>query len=826
MGPIFQATSLALLPELGTLTRQIAKLVGVAPMILHADGSSLRTLYGDWASTTCDELGKPQSKYLDAYSRVVEVREYLGKGCVLDPTGTLGVDVLKTTIAYNTLGLRTAVTDALGNGSSVSYDLMGNKLQEVDPDRGTWIYTYDDNGNTLTSKDSRDINFRYSYDALDRVTEQKKTGGYESVVAAYVYDEADHGAGIGRLSRVSYTAGTLWYNYDITGNVIDEYRQIDLMVTGRSALGSPPIGAYHVGRTYDYLGRLATLTYPDGEVVSHGYDAAGRLYSVGSYVTAATYDARDNLTSRTLGNGVVETFAYHPNRFWLTRSTASNGSALHDVSYGRNSRGEVTSRQNALLAEDAWTYGYDDLRRLTTSTATGNSAWSQSFSYDPIGRILSQSGTGAYTYAGPGAGPLHGPATVNGAAVTYNASGQMTSGMGVTQVSYDLQGRVNYADGSNYTYDHAGELVSSTESRYMSGLFEINKSTGVSTNYISFEDARVARKRAGAIVFYHGDQVGSVSAITDGAGAVVQRNVFSPFGKLLWQAGSLADNPFGLAAQRAEPSGLYHMGARRMSPIAGMFISPDPSNAPDPLQPQTLNRFAYTRNSPINLVDPTGYADEGAANGESRWQRTYLMADPNEKRQECKSTCLDIRNGADLVRGGLQGMTKDVLLSVFAKVSVQSEQKRHASELDAVKYFGALGLAFQDKLGLEISANLIKMADTDYRVMDFNYNDDFWGSRSVSVIRYTGNGLWRAILHTHPTLDSFSGTGHYMEGGRGRTAISNDDISMSRLHSTNGYVVKDDGTVKFFNYSGWRAAGAQGKPGVPVYAGASVHEID
>lgn len=33
LGPIFQATSLALLPELGALTRQqIAKLVGVAPM--------------------------------------------------------------------------------------------------------------------------------------------------------------------------------------------------------------------------------------------------------------------------------------------------------------------------------------------------------------------------------------------------------------------------------------------------------------------------------------------------------------------------------------------------------------------------------------------------------------------------------------------------------------------------------------------------------------------------------------------------------------------------------------------------------------------------
>ena len=41
MGPIFQATSLALLPELGTLTRQqIAKLVGVAPMNRDSGQSS------------------------------------------------------------------------------------------------------------------------------------------------------------------------------------------------------------------------------------------------------------------------------------------------------------------------------------------------------------------------------------------------------------------------------------------------------------------------------------------------------------------------------------------------------------------------------------------------------------------------------------------------------------------------------------------------------------------------------------------------------------------------------------------------------------------
>lgn len=594
--------------------------------ILHADGSMLRTLYGDWSSTTCDELGKPQSKYLDAYANVVEVREYLGKTCVLSPTGTVGVDLLKTAITYDEAGRQLSVTDALGNVSSASYDFLGNKLQVVDLDRGTWIYTYDDNGNLQTSKDPIGMTFRYTYDALDRLIEKRKIGGLESVVAAYFYDEADHGATVGRLSRVTFPRGNVWYNYDISGNVVDEYRQIDLMVTGFATLGAPPPGSYnlyHVGRSYDYLGRIASITYPDGEVLSHTYDAAGRLYSVGAYVAAATYDARDNLTSRTLGNGVVETFSYHPHRFWLARSTASKAGTLHDVAYGRNLRGEVTSRLNSVVATDAWTFGYDDLRRMNAATATGNSAWNQSFAYDALGRITSQTGTGTYTYFAAGAGPLHGPASVNGVPVTYDANGQMSSGFGVSLIAYDWQGRITYADDVSYSYDHAGAMVSSSVARFMPGLFEEDKTSGVTMNYINFDDARIARKRAGAVSYYHGDQVGSVSAITDSSGAVVQRNVFSPYGKRLWQSGTLADNPFGLAAQRMEPSGLYSMGARMMSPLAGMFTAPDPSDAPDPLQPQSLNRFSYTRNSPVNLVDPTGFADEGAANGESRWQRMY-----------------------------------------------------------------------------------------------------------------------------------------------------------------------------------------------------------
>ena len=50
------------------------------------------------------------------------------------------------------------------------------------------------------------------------------------------------------------------------------------------------------------------------------------------------------------------------------------------------------------------------------------------------------------------------------------------------------------------------------------------------------------------------------------------------------------------------------MGARWYSPLLGHFLSAD-SIVPRPGDPQSLNRYAYTRNSPITRVDPNGHAD-------------------------------------------------------------------------------------------------------------------------------------------------------------------------------------------------------------------------
>jgi len=54
--------------------------------------------------------------------------------------------------------------------------------------------------------------------------------------------------------------------------------------------------------------------------------------------------------------------------------------------------------------------------------------------------------------------------------------------------------------------------------------------------------------------------------------------------------------------------GLVYMNARYYHPQLGRFVSPD-SIVPDPANPQSHNRYAYVRNSPISYTDPSGHRE-------------------------------------------------------------------------------------------------------------------------------------------------------------------------------------------------------------------------
>jgi RHS repeat-associated protein len=53
-----------------------------------------------------------------------------------------------------------------------------------------------------------------------------------------------------------------------------------------------------------------------------------------------------------------------------------------------------------------------------------------------------------------------------------------------------------------------------------------------------------------------------------------------------------------------------YMHARYYTPMMGRFLSVDPGKDWDPMKPQSWNMYAYTRNNPINGIDPDGEAVE------------------------------------------------------------------------------------------------------------------------------------------------------------------------------------------------------------------------
>jgi RHS repeat-associated protein len=56
--------------------------------------------------------------------------------------------------------------------------------------------------------------------------------------------------------------------------------------------------------------------------------------------------------------------------------------------------------------------------------------------------------------------------------------------------------------------------------------------------------------------------------------------------------------------ERDAETGLDFFGARYMSSAQGRFTSPDPKMFPHDTDPQSWNKYSYTRNNPLRYVDP------------------------------------------------------------------------------------------------------------------------------------------------------------------------------------------------------------------------------
>jgi len=549
---------------------------------------------------TTDPKGHRKGTKKDVFGNTLEIIEYTQGG------------VYHTYYEYDSQNNLVKLTDSQGNITSIQYDALGRKTSMDDPDMGHWEYEYDLVGNLIKQTDAKGQVIEFEYDQLNRLI-QKVLASQGPVPQSiqYLYDLNTNGTG--RLSSVTDPTCTTNFYYDALGREIKTEKTIDATT-------------YTVQRTYDTLDRLVSLTYPNGEVVNYAYDTnSGLIESVSSYVQDVTYSATGQMLEVQYGNNATTNYSYG-NDLRLSRIFTQNSTAttLQDLNYRFDRNGNITQITDNLAQAGGMirTFSYDDLDRLTEAEnmPDPNGGYTTfQYEYNPIGNMTKKGPIYNLTYMsyGEGSAGPHAVTTAGGNSYLYDANGNMVSGHGKT-LEYDAENRLSsftYArQTTTFAYDGDGGRVkkasSSGTTTYVGSLYEV-RPDGSTVNHIFLGSNRIASVTSPqgggdrTASYYHSDHLGSSNVITNDLGEQVSLCEYTPYGKIAKETGSFS-TPYKFTGKELDSTGLYFYGARYYDPELGRFIQAD-TLVVHPNDPQDLNRYAYCRNNPLNLVDPTGH---------------------------------------------------------------------------------------------------------------------------------------------------------------------------------------------------------------------------
>lgn len=254
---------------------------------------------------------------------------------------------LQTRVELDVEGNERSVTDPRGNVVlRRRFSVSGQTTHEVSPDSGTRWLLATATGEPLRTWNSRGFGYRFTYDALRRPVEVFVTdAGGERLVEQTTYGEVKPSPSDtyhrGRVWRVRDEAGVIANQaYDFTGNLVETTRQLldDYRTPVDWALQPlPPVGDAHRRTcTFNALGRLTSVTAPDGSVTSLRYNEANLLEAVevrppggagpAPIVRNIDYDAKGQRTRIEYGSSAAPfqtTYRYEPDTFRLARLTTS-----------------------------------------------------------------------------------------------------------------------------------------------------------------------------------------------------------------------------------------------------------------------------------------------------------------------------------------------------------------------------------------------------------------------------------------------------------------------------------------------------------------------
>ncbi len=528
------------------------------------------------------------------------------------------------------------IEDPRGNVTAQSYNSLGLLASLRDANGQTATYTYDNQGRMIEQRDARGSLTSFTLDGLDRVrtlTQNGRTERWDYNTDGTLQRYTDFAGRITNFSYdrdklmtgIDYPTGTadVSFSYDLAANLTSMTDGLGTTTYTYDVLNrmlSRTRGGRTVNYSYDLNDQVTQIAYWGRGSVSYAYDDVGRISSMTPWGgTATTYSYRSTglLRSLSRGNGVSTTYEYDT-ASRLTRMLHARGTTtLNDLRF-------VLDRNENLIQltdnDGVTSYSYDGLNRLTQvaypAISGGPGASTTSYGYDAAGNRSTVNGATAFSYDASD--------RITTAGYSYDANGTLLSD-GTTTYSYDAANRliqtVRGGVTTTYAYDGHGNLTRETvngittefiwdERAGLPVLLGEVRSDGTEVLYAHGPEGFSAQRSvvngtAQPLVYPLLDRLGSVRHLTDAAGAVVRSTSYDVFGAIRFSSGTTSSRLGYTGELMGQSDGTVYLRARHYSPTLGRFLQRD--SFPGFMErPQSLNRYAYTENNPVNWRDPSG----------------------------------------------------------------------------------------------------------------------------------------------------------------------------------------------------------------------------
>jgi RHS repeat-associated protein len=560
------------------------------------------------------------------------------------------------TFTYDSFSRIKTATNPESGLIKYTYDDFGNLKTKRDARGIKTIYDYDKVGR-ITTRCYRVV----GTGALGATTcdaASSETAEPNSPDVNYFYDGKGltntPGFARGHLTKVqSLASETLYTNFDNHGRLLSHQQITD----GNT---------YDTSYKYNLSGALIEEKYPSGKVVRNFLDTDGELSKVVRngkvYASDFSYTSAGAIENMRLGNGNWESTNYNE-RFQPIQiglgNTTNNTTNLWKVNYEYgelNGDGTTvdTAKNIGNIAKQVitvptvgtnqgftatQTYSYDALNRLKIAKETipNQTGWQQTFNYDVFGnRSFNEAATttlpklcqegNQFVVCANDRKILNPIANLgdNKFKTTddyeYDANGNMTKDAEGKRFTYDALNKQKIVKNASnvtlgtYFYDGEGKRVKKTSS-LDNTLFVYD---GFGSLIAEYSIDTPQTNPTPNISYLTSDTLGSPRIITGKNGEVLSRRDFLPFGEeiasnennrkaaLGYNYASTTRQAF-TGYEKDLESDLEFAQNRYYSNKTGRFTTPDPMMASGNVQDaQSWNRYAYSRNNPINLVDPLG----------------------------------------------------------------------------------------------------------------------------------------------------------------------------------------------------------------------------